>query len=154
MTKSTIRDSAFTYTALSSDISSGGTITGANKAGAKVLITDNGKKFKVASDGTLIQEAQTVVVRNPVVTSDFTGQIAISGSSANVNGGNVSNINGFMLKAHPSNAVSVWFFPHSGTSASGFPLDSGEVFPFSGSNLNLLDFGVTSGSGTVCWSKL
>jgi len=66
----------------------------------------------------------------------------------------VTNRNGFIVKSHPSNTVNIFLAPTGTGSGSGFFLAAGEAFPFSGSQLNNLSFGVTSSSGSVCWAKL
>jgi hypothetical protein len=102
-------------------------------------------------------------VTNPQITvdSNFSGQIYISSSTVNISGStlNVSNRNGFLFKGNPANAGVVWFVNTggqiSGSMASGFPLSSSELSIFSGSNLNMLDYGVTGAtSGCLCWTKL
>lgn len=91
----------------------------------------------------------------PTINSAFNGIISISSSVVNVNGYNTINNNGFLLKAHSNNTNDVFFVYTGGASGSGFVLQSGDLFKFSGSNLNLLDFGIIgAGSGSVCWAKL
>jgi hypothetical protein len=91
----------------------------------------------------------------PSIDSTFNGIIFISSSVVNINGYDTINTGGFLIKAHPDNSINIFFVYAGGNSGSGFPLKPSENFIFSGSNLNLLDFGVTAvGSGSVCWAKL
>jgi hypothetical protein len=90
------------------------------------------------------------------IDSNFVGQVIVTGSGTNVRGPDLINANGFWLKPSPSNSVTMWIYNH-GTTGSGFPMDIGENFMFVGTNLNMIDFGVTTTSVTsasMCWAKV
>lgn len=90
------------------------------------------------------------------IDSNFVGQVVVTGSGTNVQGQDVVNTNGFLLKPSPSNSVVMWIYNH-GQSGSGFPMDIGDLFPFVGTNLNMIDFGVTTASvvsASMCWAKI
>jgi hypothetical protein len=89
------------------------------------------------------------------IDSKYVGQIWVSGSGVKVQGPNITNQNGFLLKSHPSNTAIMWILNNGGTSGCGFPISASEVFHFVGTNLNLVNFEVVSNtSSSMCWAKL
>lgn len=89
-----------------------------------------------------------------IVNSDSFGIINISGSTTNVRGPNKNNRKGFYIKNHPDNTYNVFICAHGGTSGSAMVLGMGDAIFHYATNLSMLDFGVFSGSGVVCWQKI
>ena len=118
-------------------------------SGSAIVSTDK----SLAVGVTNFPSTQIVSFGNLSVDTNFSGQIAISGSGIVVQGNTVSNNNGFLIKSHPDYTPTIWVFSYSGSSGSGFPLSSTIGFSFSGSVLSDLGFETTTGSATVCWIK-
>jgi len=94
-------------------------------------------------------------VLSPTVTADatITGIGTVTGAGTPVQGGSVTNANGFILKGHPDNTDTFWIFYWGQTKASGFPLNSKEAIIVPVSNLNVLGFDADVSGEKVCWIK-
>ena len=109
---------------------SGTTIRAVQKSGidAQVVVLDVG--------GAGTENLLTMATADATIT----GAITVTTSGTPVQGGNISNPNGFIIKAHPDNTDTVWFMYHGQAKSVGYPLNPGEQAPVPVSNLNLLDF--------------
>ncbi len=149
-----IPDSAPKYLFQSTDVTSGSVKKGSYK-GAFAYQSDTGDWYVVLESLALQQMAFNVIAPHPTVDSSFNGRVWVSTSAVTLSGPNITNLNGFLLKANTTNSGSISVFYDGGTSGCGFPLKPGETLIYSGSNLNSLDFatiGLTS-TGCVCWIK-
>jgi hypothetical protein len=91
---------------------------------------------------------------NVNVDADFSGSLTIVSGSVPVQGANVNNSEGFVVKNSPKSGTNIVFMiGHGGLSKDGFPLTAGTEYHTTVSNLSLLDFGTTAGSGIVNWVK-
>jgi hypothetical protein len=91
---------------------------------------------------------------NVNVDSNFSGSITVVSGSVPIQGANVTNPEGFIIKNNPlSGTNTVFVMAHGGLNRNGFPLTSGIDYHTTVTNLSSLDFGTVSGSGIVNWVK-
>jgi hypothetical protein len=149
-----IPNSAPKYLFQSSDVTSGCVNKGSYK-GAFAYQSDTGDWYVVLESLLLQQMAFNVIAPHPTVDSNFNGRVWVSTSAVTLSGQNVTNLNGFLLKANTVNTGSIIVFYDGGTSGCGFPLKPGEQISYSGSNLSSLDFAIVglATTGCICWIK-
>lgn len=102
----------------------------------------------VADPYTQIHSYKTVVA-----DATITGIVTITTAGTPVQGGAVTNINGFYLKGNPANTGSVWVFFYGQTKASGFPLASGQAVPLAVTSLAVMGFDADVSGEKICWIK-
>lgn len=86
----------------------------------------------------------------------LSGQITVTIAGVAVQGPNVEG-HYFALKAHPSNAGTVWLGNDGNNdvdSSSGFPLDPGEGVEVFARTLAALYFDAASSGDKVCWVRV
>lgn len=95
-------------------------------------------------DGGYIKEAALVLV---TADADLTQVITVTTAGTPVQGPNVTNPGGWVIKASPANTGTGYFMFHGQTKAAkGFPLAAGDPYPLMVANLSDIDFDVdTSG---------
>lgn len=87
----------------------------------------------------------------------LSGQLTISTAGSPVRGPAQAAGTYFALKAHPSNAGTVWFGNDGADSVgngSGFPLDPGEMVEVYARTLAALFFDADTDGDRVCWYRV
>lgn len=87
-----------------------------------------------------------------IPADDFTGQITVTTAGTEVTGPSAKNAFGFLLKAHPDNTDTVWFFNSGLTKADGFPLDAGEATYVPVETLDQLQFDADVSGEKICYA--
>lgn len=88
------------------------------------------------------------------VDDNFTGIKTVTTAGVVVTGPNTDSSAGFMLKGHPDNTDTVWFFPRGKTKASGFPLNANNIVVVNVKNLSVFSFDADVSGEKICWTKL
>lgn len=103
----------------------------------------------------IVDETGQTAISQPVasIDSNFTGLRTVPTAGTPVPGPNVYSATGFMLKGHPDNTDTVWFFPAGRTKADGFPLNANNLALANVNNLNLLSFDADINNQKWCWMR-
>lgn len=94
--------------------------------------------------------ADIVIPGSVVADADYTQLITVTTAGTPVQGPAKTNPSGWLLKADPANAGSVWFMFHGQTKAAkGFPLGVGESMLTQIEDLSTLDFDADNNGGKL-----
>jgi hypothetical protein len=114
----------------------------------------NSRNFKATENNEVLTTHHYIdgTFSSITVDADITQKIIVTTAGSPVQGPSKTNDGGWILKASPLNSgVARYMFHGQSASNKGFPLSSGDICLFNGSNLSQLDFDADT-DGSIIWA--